>query len=389
MMDIANIYNLAPEELATYREIPFQDEEIRPGLKDFAQKLKEEIVKLPTPYVMALEGGYGTGKTFFITRFCEYLAKNNYDGDVEIKSIYLNLWENDYIANPFPVIAAQILLSLNPAHELQMSVKEKATKVANNLLKFGAKTFGGMDIPDIIPDLKQNKEDLSEFKKELQRLIEGSGGKVVLVVDELDRCKPDYAVKSLEVIKHFFDVEGLCVILTTNLDFMNNICEAHYGHPKCDINTGEGYIQKFVQSKKILNPTTAEDYLFIIKGILNVDTLPVRSGNFANALERGSRENITAIAAFQNNMANVCNTSRLSIRKTIDICKELYVLIYKYEDLIWSKKIQGFPERILVKYLKQKAILPDSIQEPEARYQFPEEIAWIEKDERDVLSKIF
>lgn len=223
----------------------------------------------------------------------------------------------------------------------------------------------------------------------MQRLIEGSGGKVVLVVDELDRCKPDYAVKSLEVIKHFFDVEGLCVILTTNLDFMNNICEAHYGHPKCDINTGEGYIQKFVQSKKILNPTTAEDYLFIIKGVLNVDTLPVRAGNFANVLERGSRENINAIAAFQNNMANVCNTSRLSIRKTIDICKELYVLIYKYEDLIWSKKIQGFPERILVKYLKQKAILPDSIQEPEARYQFPEEFAWIEKDEQDILSKIF
>ena len=223
----------------------------------------------------------------------------------------------------------------------------------------------------------------------MQRLIEGSGGKVVLVVDELDRCKPDYAVKSLEVIKHFFDVEGLCVILTTNLDFMNNICEAHYSHPKCDINTGEGYIQKFVQSKKILNPTTAEDYLFIIKGVLNVDTLPVRAGNFANVLERGSRENINAIAAFQNNMANVCNTSRLSIRKTIDICKELYVLIYKYEDLIWSKKIQGFPERILVKYLKQKAILPDSIQEPEARYQFPEEFAWIEKDEQDILSKIF
>ena len=389
MMDIANIYNLAPEELATYREIPFQDEEIRPGLKDFAQKLKEEIVKLPTPYVMALEGGYGTGKTFFITRFCEYLAKNNYDGDVEIKSIYLNLWENDYIANPFPVIAAQILLSLNPAHELQMSVKEKATKVANNLLKFGAKTFGGMDIPDIIPDLKQNKEDLSEFKKELQRLIEGSGGKVVLVVDELDRCKPDYAVKSLEVIKHFFDVEGLCVILTTNLDFMNNICEAHYGHPKCDINMGEGYIQKFVQSKKILNPTTAEDYLFIIKGILNVETLPVRSGNFANALERGSCENITAIAAFQNNMATVFKASQLSIRKTIDICNEILCLIDQNPENIWTKLIDGFPERILVRYFKSRGILSKGVVEPEASYRFPEDKENIRREEERTLSKLF
>ncbi|MDW2958542.1 MAG: P-loop NTPase fold protein [Alphaproteobacteria bacterium] len=389
MMDIANIYNLAPEELAVYRETPFQDEEIRPGLKDFAKKLKEEIVKLPTPYVMALEGGYGTGKTFFITRFCEYLAKNNYDGDVEIKSVYLNLWENDYIANPFPVIAAQILLSLNPAHELQVSVKEKATKVANNLLKFGAKAFGGVDIPDIIPDLKKNKEDLSEFKKELQRLIEGSGGKVVLVVDELDRCKPDYAVKSLEVIKHFFDVEGLCVILTTNLDFMNNICEAHYGHPKCDINTGEGYIQKFVQSKKVLNPTTIEDYLFIIKGVLNVDTLPVRAGNFANVLERGSRENINAIAAFQNNMATVFKASQLSIRKTIDICNEILCLIDQNPENIWTKLIDGFPERILVRYFKSRGILSKGVVEPEASYRFPEDKENIRREEERTLSKLF
>lgn len=388
-MDIANIYNLPQEDLKKYQEVPFQEEEVRPGLHDYAKKLKEEIIELPTPYVIALEGGYGTGKTFFITRFCEYLSKINYDGDVSIKSIYLNLWENDYVSNPFPVIVAQILLSLNPAYELQNDIKVKAAKVANNLIKFSVKAIANIELPDLIPDLKQNKEDLLEFKKILQETIKSYGKKVVLVVDELDRCKPSYAVHSLEIIKHFFDVEGLCVILTTNLDFMNNICEAHYGNPKCTINEGEGYAQKFVQSKKMLNPTTVEDYLFIVRNILNKDTLPVRMGNFAGALERECNQNTNAIIDFQNKMAKVFEFNKLSIRKTIDICKEMLILIQKNKGSIWSKKVQGFPERMLVKYFKQKKLLSEITEEPEAFYEFPDNALLIEREEKQILDKLF
>jgi len=35
-----------------------------------------------------------------------------------------------------------------------------------------------------------------------------SQSKVIIIVDELDRCRPDYAIRVLEIIKHLFDVNG-------------------------------------------------------------------------------------------------------------------------------------------------------------------------------------
>ncbi len=387
-MDISNIYNLSEELFEKYQENPFPDDEIRPGLQEFAKKFKEEIAALPTPYVMALEGGYGTGKTYFITRFCEYLKNINSEDDESIFSIYLNLWEHDYVADPFPVIASQIISTLNPGKDLQDSVKEKAVKVTKNLIKLGAKMFGNLDISELLPDLEQDKKDLSEFKQEIQRIIAEKGKKVVLVVDELDRCKPDYAVKTLETIKHFFDIDGLFVILTTKLDFMDNICEAYYGHPNCEINMGEGYIQKFVQSKKILNPTSTEDYLFIINGILNKDTLPVRMPNFGQVLERDCRENLSAIDAFKNNMAELFNSAQFSIRKTIDVCKEVLNLIKSHKEEIWERKLYKYPEFIISRYLKVKHILPDKISDPEVRYEYPDQSEYINRGVDNVLKKL-
>ncbi len=363
-MDISNIYNLSEELLAKYQNDPFPEDEIRPGLRDFAKKFKEEIAVLPTPYVMALEGGYGTGKTYFITRFCEYLKKVNFDGDEPIFAIYLNLWEKDYVENPFPVISSQIISTLKPGNELQKSIKDNAIKITKNLLKFGAKTFGNLDISELLPDPEQEKADLIAFKQSMQQAIVEKGTKVVLVVDELDRCKPDYAVKALETIKHFFDIDGLFVILTTKVDFMNNICEAYYGHPQCDVNMGEGYIQKFVQSTKILNPTSKEDYWFIINRILNKDTLPVRMPGYGQVLVRNSNENLHAINVFQNNMAELFCVAKFSIRKTNDVCNEFLNVITKYKDKVWERMDGGFPEFILIRYLKAKSLIPAKFPDP-------------------------
>lgn len=360
-MDIANIYNLPDEVITQYKDNPFPDNEVRPGTKEFADKFKKEIIALPTPYVIALEDGYGMGKTHFITRFCEYLKKQNSDNDIKIEAVYLNIWENDHIDNPFPIIAAQIISTLNPAKELQKSITSNSIKITNNMLKFGAKIFAGLDIGDIFPNPKQEKDDIKEFKKDLQKLIIEKGGKVVLVIDELDRCKPDYAVKTLETIKHFFDIEGLFIILTTSIDFMNSICEAHYGHPNCKL-VGEGYIQKFVQSARNLNSTSKEYYLFIVKSILNEKTLPERAIYTQNS---------RFINSFAETISDAFFKSGLSIRKTIDTCKEIKMLIHNNENLIWKDKIYGFPEHIIIKYLKAKNVIKSgSVSDPEVQWNF-------------------
>lgn len=373
IMDLSNIYNLSDEMLSVYQNNPFPDEEIRPGMVDFAKKFKAEILSLPTPYVMVLEGGYGVGKTYFITRFCEYLKNMNNDNEVSVPSVYLNLWENDYVSNPLPIIVSQILYKMNPAQELQDDIKDKTIKITNTLIKFGAKVFAGVDIGNVLPDPKQDKEDLQAFKSSLRKMVESKGGKVVLVVDEIDRCRPDYAVKALETVKHFFDIEGLFVILTTKLDFMDGICEAYYGHPNCAINMGEGYIQKFVQAKKLLNPVSNQDYIFIMKRILNKDTLPIRLNNVGGYYTLTDAENIKAIDVFVTNMAQIFYTSKLSVRKTVDICNEILGLIKRNAEDLWKNKVEGYPEMMITKYLKSKNILNENVEEPEVRWRFPED----------------
>lgn len=362
-MDISNIYNLDEALLERYKEDPFPDNEARPGMKEFAQKFKIEITHLPTPYVMLLEGGYGVGKTYFITRFSEYLKKERFKGDTALKTVYINLWENDYVENPFSTITSQILYSLNPAKELQDSITKTAIQIVNNMLKFSAKNFLGAEIGNLLPNPKQDKEDLKNFKTLLKKLVDKNGGKVVLIIDEIDRCRPDYAVKALETIKHFFDIEGIFVILATKLDFMDSICEAYYGHPNCEVNIGEGYIQKFVQSKKILNPVRSNDYLFIVQKLLNKDTLPVMK-TMHQGYPSGPELNSQLVSGFTQNMAKVFYESKLSIRKTVDLCQEIKSLIACNTDLIWLNKAINFSAFIIIKYLKAKKLIPETIAEP-------------------------
>lgn len=362
-MDISNIYNLDEELLEQYKEDPFPDNEARPGMKEFAQKFKIEITHLPTPYVMVLEGGYGVGKTYFITRFSEYLKKERFKGDTALKTVYINLWENDYVENPFSTITSQILYSLNPAKELQDSITKTAIQIVNNMLKFSAKNFLGAEIGNLLPNPKQDKEDLKNFKTLLKKLVDKNGGKVVLIIDEIDRCRPDYAVKALETIKHFFDIEGIFVILATKLDFMDSICEAYYGHPNCEVNIGEGYIQKFVQSKKILNPVRSNDYLFIVQKLLNKDTLPVMK-TLNGGFPANDSFNLQMLQSFVKTMANIFYESRLSIRKTMDLCQEILVLISCNTESIWLNQAPNLPEFIIVKYLKAKKLVPDKIVDP-------------------------
>ena len=372
IMDISNIYELSEEIQNKYKENPFPDEEVRPGMREFAEKFKKEILGLPTPYVMVLEGGYGVGKTYFITRFCEYLKQVRFNKDVPVASVYLNLWENDYVVDPFSVIVGCILSALNPADELRAAVKSKAIKITNNFIKFGLRVAGCDDVGDVLPDPSANKQDLKEFKAEMAKLVQANGGKVVLIVDEIDRCKPDYAVKALETIKHFFGIDGLFVILTTKLDFMDSICEAYYGKPDCKMNMGEGYIQKFVQSKKILNPVSKEEYQFIVKGILNINSLPLRRTTNMGWPDTGGKANMREVEYFLETLIDVFYKSEFSIRKTMDVCREILFIIKQYHQDFWTDVVTTFPEFIIIKYLKAKGFIESHISEPEVQWSDPD-----------------
>lgn len=87
-------------------------------------------------------------------------------------------------------------------------------------------SFSGKEISDLAAKIAQEKIDsyekdkmtLQEFRKSLEEFVteiieskDGENKPLVFFIDELDRCKPTYAIGLLERLKHLFNVRACCI----------------------------------------------------------------------------------------------------------------------------------------------------------------------------------
>ena len=188
-------------------------------IKDFSFEKTNEYDNVEN--VLLVQGGYGTGKTFFAKKLNDYLLGEGVD------SVYFSVWEKDYVNQPFVVISENILKEIfknkNIVKKVENFITDKFKKIMDYVISkdFNVKLGTGplevdtnISLQEIINAIKDQKDPIAEFKDDLSTLINKlKNKKLVLIVDELDRCRPDYAMKVLEIIKHFFDIDGLIVIV--------------------------------------------------------------------------------------------------------------------------------------------------------------------------------
>jgi hypothetical protein len=110
---------------------------------------------------------------------------------------------------------------------------------------------------DLIRDYRNRKRSRREFKKSMAQLIASLApddvdkvGPLIVIVDELDRCRPDYAIKVLEEIKHFFDVPGVAFVLAIHREQLSASVQSVYG-----INfKSDDYLRRFFDWSMPLRP---------------------------------------------------------------------------------------------------------------------------------------
>ena len=322
--DISNIFKLGKETLALYKDKEFDD--CTPGAMAYAECLKCSILTKETPYVLLLEDNFGMGKTHFSTRFAYYLR------NCDIDTIYFSAWENDYIEQPFVSFSSEIIKYFQQK-SLTKKLKDKFGDVSksiyalvSNLLKSTSisasvnigftKADCSIDMEKVICSVEDfiqcfvKKDDyLINFKKLLKSFIEYlPNHKLVIIIDELDRCRPDYAMKTLEIIKHFFDIEGLFIIVPTNQKSLKNAVKALYGIDDNDNKNAESYINKFFTDKLDLYKP---DYLKIVKEKINEKTLKtlIESGKITLGNDYKS------LSVLQNNLAKFGAGFKLTLRE--------------------------------------------------------------------------
>lgn len=240
-------------------------------IQDFNFEIYNDFESLKN--IILIDSPFGTGKTFFAKTLKRYLEKEN------INSIYFDAWENDYEKEPFIVISKHIFKELMKNESIlkraESFIKEKFFKLIENIfdrdfdinfgiytkkIKVGCNTT--INLKEVfIDNLKEPKDPIEEFKDGLGKLIEDlDNKKLVLIIDELDRCRPDYAMKLLEIVKHFFNIKGLIIIVFENKKALNNSIKSLYNFDNED-NIEENYTLKFFSEEIKLSPINYEKFI--------------------------------------------------------------------------------------------------------------------------------
>lgn len=219
--------------------------------------LVEVIASQRGSCTFALDGVWGSGKTF-VLNMLEPKLQDWQDGDKYLVFHY-NCWQYDYYEEPLVAIVSVILdtlrsCNLSKANAIFRTVVETATGIFDGVLQ-------SLQCPEIFKLIKDGigkakeaenathsfdpyfdfKEAMSKAKSALDTLAEDKT--LVVVVDELDRCLPEYAIKVLERLHHLFsELDNSVVILAVDKEQLDNTVKQIFGPETAT----EEYLKKFI-----------------------------------------------------------------------------------------------------------------------------------------------
>ena len=249
---------LKRSEPAINEENPWCDDAL--GRSKVAESLTNLLRDQNSSLVISLHGHWGTGKTFLLKRWQQDLRTRRF------QSIYFNAWEDDFCDDPLTAIIGQLAKSFSKGG-FKDSV-EMIKKTAKPLLVHSAigvvKTYTGISLKDIFSPnaLRKNAEQRKhkdELKKRLAELAanvkEETNHPLVFIVDELDRCRPTFAIELLERVKHVFDIPNMVFIFGINHDQLGKSIQSVYGRIDADV-----YLRRFFDFEFTLPAVDSERF---------------------------------------------------------------------------------------------------------------------------------
>ncbi|MDB5852969.1 MAG: hypothetical protein JWR22_1010 [Herminiimonas sp.] len=231
-----------------------------------ATRLTQYVDRLHRGAVIAIDAPWGEGKSWFRRHWAKTLEADH-------RVVYLDAFDSDYVEDPFLLIAAELAKVLDDSKGSGEKIRSKAAAVMTTLLPLGTKVAIGLasrvvGAGDVSDDFKKaveaaqkgtedaavkwvkrkletydaDRASLGHFRNQIAEYAKTKDKPVVFFIDELDRCRPSFAVRLLERVKHFFEVPNVVFVLLLNRDQLEKAVQGVYGE-KTD---ASAYLQKFV-----------------------------------------------------------------------------------------------------------------------------------------------
>lgn len=253
--------------------------------KPSADFLTRYVLNNPHVKVLNVNSPWGTGKSFFLDRWADMLSEKHV-------CVRFNAWETDYSAEPLVALIACIEEQLRDPVEIAATPVGKAiintgsalVKKAGPLIVKGlVRKFSGVELQELLgkngeeavdsvveallEDQAKTQINVLEFKREVvSRLSQAANnrnlaGPAFIFIDELDRCRPTYAIELLERIKHFFELEGCRFVIASDSVQLAHSIRAVYGQGF----NSERYLNRFFDAEFKLDN---EDIFALVRSML-------------------------------------------------------------------------------------------------------------------------
>lgn len=236
--------------------------------------------------IIAIDAKWGNGKTF-IAKQMEFLINSKLNAefgnaDVELNNIknlnfaeiplkssyaiYYNAWEYDNDNNPIVSFLYFLLKILNKRfntlnfHTVANGlIKNVIEKITDGWLKIDSNPNKN-DIEKILSSVITSENIKQEIDKLLQELKSERCNKLIIFIDELDRCRPNYALKVMELLKHYFKRDDILVVCMCDIEQLAYSIENIYGIQ----NKAYQYLDKIIDFRFEI-PIKKIDYLSYIR----------------------------------------------------------------------------------------------------------------------------
>ena len=227
-----------------------------------AAKLTNLIRDQSAPFAISIHGYWGTGKTLMLKRWQKDLEKQG------LMAIYFNAWEDDFCDDPLLAIIGQLDSHFKEGvfRTIADRIRETALPLLwRNALGVLNKTTGltleagQTGQMNLVAEYLKQRETKDELKDALEQLstkvVEETGQPLIFIIDELDRCRPTFAVELLERVKHIFDVPNMVFVFGINRDELCSSLQSIYGTIDADV-----YLRRFFDMEFTLPEVDSEKF---------------------------------------------------------------------------------------------------------------------------------
>lgn len=254
---------------------------------------------------VALNAAWGSGKTFFVKQAKMLIDIHNPNSDIDIEflneeeidpikkvynkynfgtekydmpkmaTVYYDAWKYDDTEDPLLSLLYCIMNRFGESvPEDKVAVIKKFAKQSISILSNAARYVTGINVQEILETIKNFAEACEDTVKEqksneslekrinsfLNDVVLDDEEKLIIFIDELDRCNPQYAVKILERVKHYFNHPKVVFVISYNKAELQHSIKTLYGSEF----SADKYLERFFDYEFGLSTIDVEKYMDIL-----------------------------------------------------------------------------------------------------------------------------